>query len=314
MERLLLIMPRFMGYESYIKETLEERFQVTYINSDEYDEEILKNFYKSFIKKCLRKIKREVKNKDLEEVEQEDYDEMANNIISDKNAYRYVLCINGHFVPNRLYEYIKNNNPQAKFTLYTWDDVKNLIKSTHFQYFDNRYSYNINDCNKYRMKYLPMFVQGETVQHLDNCFDIAFIGTAHSDRIDIAKQLLDKYGLSKRVFIYLYSPQQNEYSFCHTTALSYKDYIEVLRKTDILFDSPSSLQEGPTTRAFDVLLTKTKLATTNKNIMDYPVFSDNMCIVDKNDIHIPESFWKQEYIENDYHALSIEEWLEIIGL
>ena len=66
--------------------------------------------------------------------------------------------------------------------------------------------------------------------------------------------------------------------------LTYEKYIAYMRKSKILMDIPQSTQEGPTTRSFDALLTKTKVVTVNPFIKEYPIYSDNILIVDRNNI------------------------------
>lgn len=46
MDRLLLLMPRFMDYEKSLKENLNRKYEVCWLDSDEFDREILDKFYK----------------------------------------------------------------------------------------------------------------------------------------------------------------------------------------------------------------------------------------------------------------------------
>lgn len=46
----------------------------------------------------------------------------------------------------------------------------------------------------------------------------------------------------------------------------------------------------------------------------YPVYSDNMIIVDRDNINITDNFMAKEYVINSYHSLSIDMWIKKIGL
>ena len=76
--------------------------------------------------------------------------------------------------------------------LYLWDDAKILRKNTHFKYFDEVMSFNMDECKKYGFKYMPMFTQHEWIGHAkQNKYDLALIGTAHPDRIKLAKEIYE---------------------------------------------------------------------------------------------------------------------------
>ena len=87
-----------------------------------------------------------------------------------------------------------------------------------------------------------------------------------------------------------------------------------MRKSKVLMDVPQYTQEGPTTRSFDALLTKTKVVTVNPFIREYPIYSDNILIVDRNNIVIDDAFIEKPYIETGYQALTIPEWLKKFDL
>ena len=219
------------------------------------------------------------------------------------------------FLSDKFYQVVKERNPQARFIYYAWDDVKNLIKQSHIKFFNEKFAYNISECKKYNFSYCPMFVQNEIVGHdSKDLYDILFIGSAHSDRQKIADELYSKYGKEYRLFIYLYDPTHTNGQFCHDQPLTYEKYIEYMRKSKVLIDVPQSTQEGPTTRSFDALLTKTKVVTVNPFIKEYPIYSDNILIVDRNNIVIDDAFINKPYIETGYQALAIPEWLKKFDL
>ena len=312
MERLLLLMPQFMGYEKSLLEKLQEEYEVTWINCDQYDKQILKEYKRcGKIRWVLRNNFLKLKEHDQEKAENKFLEKELKQIITERDYYSVVFCINGSFLSDGFYSVLKEKNPNARFIYYAWDDVKNLIKQSHIKFFNERYAYNIQECEKYNFVYLPMFVQLEEKGHAEkDDYDIVFIGSAHSDRQKIADDLNAKYGNKYRLFIYLYDPNHTNGQFCYDTPLSYEQYIEYMRKAKAILDVPQSTQEGPTTRSFDALLTKTKVITVNQHMMEYPIYSDNMLIVDRNNILIDDKFIKQPYQETEYEPLTISQWLQ----
>ena len=126
----------------------------------------------------------------------------------------------------------------------------------------------------------------------------------------IADDLYERYSSIYRLFIYLYDKKNVGGRFCHNSPLTNKQYISIMRESKAILDVPQICQKGPTTRAFDALLTETKVITVNKYMKYYPVYSDNMIIVDRDNINIPDNFMAKEYVINSYHSLSIDMWIK----
>ena len=319
MENLLLIMPFFMGYEECLKKALEKKYHVTVINSEQYNERVLDWYYRlQKLTKHFYKIER------LSPIIDAQIKAMACSInnhaflsqVSDeKNYYQIILCINGQCVGESVIRRLKERNSDAKFIYYLWDDLKNLFHLLSTSFFDIIASYNIEECRQKGWMYLPVFVQGERHGHEKiNEYDISFVGTAYSDRVELANKLYDKYSDKYRIFVYLYDLYKKGGRFCQSVPLSYEDYLNIVRRSVAVLDAPISGQTGPTTRLFDALLTDTKVLTTNKDVAIYPVYSPNVCIIDHEDLEIPEEFIRQPYIRTDYNVPTVEKWIEVIGL
>ena len=316
MDRLLLLMPRFMDYEKSLKENLNRKYEVCWLDSDEFDREILDKFYKcNKIRWGIRHLFRKCFNYDLEKAEAFFLENELGKICLEKNYFSVVFCINGPYLSDEFYKKVRMLNPNARYIYYAWDDVSNLIKKNHIRYFDEIYSYNIIECKKNKWNYLPVFVQESGVGHSkEDKYDIVFIGSLNDDRRKIADDLYEKYSSSYRLFIYLYDKENIGGRFCHNSPLTNKQYISIMREAKAILDVPQICQKGPTTRAFDALLTETKVITVNKYMQYYPVYSDNMIIVDRDNINIPDNFMAKEYVINSYHSLSIDMWIKKIGL
>lgn len=318
MREVLLIIPKFMGYDTAIKEELSKEYNVTLIAADELDISSISHFRKKKkIYKALRKFLLSVDLKDRIAAIETAYrcDENQLGICLNKK-YDIILAINGHYVPDSLYEKLRANNPSAEFILYLWDDAKNLFRRSHFKYFDKFYSYNIKDCKKYKMNYLSMFTQCENVGHLENEYDISIIASAHSNRVNFINKIYKKYFSQYKFCVYLYQQPliNDECEWFHDKPLEYKKYIEILRRSRCLLDIQNPIQEGPTTRAFDVIQTGTKLITTNKHITSYPVYGNNILVIDEDEPVIEDEFVFKKYVKEKKEAYPLKDWLKEIGV
>ena len=316
MEELLLLMPKFMNYEHCVINALKKAYRVTWINCDEHDIEILKDYKNcSKVRWAMRHLFRTVREKDQEHSENKYLEDSLKQINLTNNNYSVVFSINGSFLSDAFYQRLKELNPKARYIYYAWDDTCNLIKQSHLRFFDEIYSYNIEECRRKKWRYIPVFAQNEVIGHdLENAYDILFVGSAHSDRQRIADELYRKYGKKYRLFIYLYDPAHTRGQFCHEQPLTYEKYIEYMRKSKAILDVPYSTQKGPTTRSFDALLTRTKVITMNLHMREYPIYSENILIIDRNNITIDDEFMEKPYVETGYEALTIQEWIKKFDL
>lgn len=312
-KKYLVLMPIFMDYDKSIFDELDKTYDVTLYDNEQDLYEINNFIQKSFFLRFLRLFFLCIKKTDI-------FNEYIEKKYADKNIailtgkkYDEILCINGHLLSDKVYYELKKNNPDTNMRLYLWDDLKNLRKDTHLKYFDVVCSFNIDECKKYGFKYVPMFTQHKWIGHAKHDkYDLALIGTAHPDRIKLAKDIYTKYHDKYKIFIYFYHPDYKPDFFGHTEPLKYEEYLNILQESHAVLDLPFEKQTGLTTRPFDALLTNTKVITTNKYIVDYPVHSENIYIIDRKNPIISDDFMKSDYVINDKHAMSVKEWIDTI--
>lgn len=246
MKSILLLIESFMGYDSQLIKTSKKYFNTTVIYYDKYWEDVQNRIHNNGILDFLTKVKF-LKTFVINAVENKTLDSL--NPPHNDDGYDYIFCINGDHLPNQYYEYLKILNPNAKFILYLYDDVSNISRHDHFKYFDYKYSYNLEDCKRYTCAYKAMFVQ-DIEEDLDynqeRIYDLAIIGTAHPDRLELVKKIYMEYKTKYNFFIYMYHPTQNGDFFWHRKPLSYSEYISVLGSSKVIIDIPYWKQTGPT--------------------------------------------------------------------
>ena len=313
MKNILLLIESFMGYDLQLIETASKYYNVTVVYNNQYWEDVHRNIHDNIILRAIRKIK--IFRPLITEIAGNKY---LNNYISTSNTrdyYDYVFCINGYQLPDSYYAYLKRQYPKAKFILYLYDDVSNLAKHSYFKYFDYRYSYNIDDCALYDFKYMAMFIQDVELPKSDTkerIYDLAIIGTAHKDRLELVKKIYEMYRSKYKFYIYMYHPTEDGDFFWHKEPLSYFDYASILRKSKVVIDIPGFKQTGPTTRPLDAYFTKTKVLTTSENITKYPIYSDNIAFLNRNDPVIEETFVNKEYVPVNRDVKNCDGWLKEI--
>ena len=153
----------------------------------------------------------------------------------------------------------------------------------------------------------------------DSCkIDLSFIGTIHSDRYKLIKEIFSRYlDLKLKTYYYLYlstpllyayhklfNPafESSKYREFRFKALSQEEIIEIFENSKVILDIQHPLQTGLTMRTFETMALGRKLITTNATI-------------NRNNVEIPASFLEMPFkkihdeILNKY---SLRNWLKII--
>lgn len=315
MDKLLLLMPSFMGYEMALIKELEKKYLVTFVDSDSYMRQIRDCYYSNKINRLARKLCAPLRLLEQEIVLGNFQKFQLSQIDFSLNAYDVIFTINGHGLTNEVYRQLVNNNKMARFILYLWDDTTNLFKTSHIELFCEKWSYNIDDCKQFDMNYLPMFVRETHLETEKNRkYDIAIVATAHSDRVEFAKKLYNRYNSILNIFIYFYDPKGECDFYSHKQPLTYGEYIEILKESKTVIDIPNIIQSGPTTRVTDAMSTKTKVISTNDELKRYPLYNANISFVDRNNPVLNLDFIDLPYLEDESTFYTLNAWLEKMNI
>jgi hypothetical protein len=280
---VLFICPAFFGYEISIKNALKENgYDVDFFDERTSNGSIAKAIFR--VKKSLlnRAVNRYYSNI-IEKIKLKRYD--------------YFLLIKGEVVPESFIVEFKKNNPFAKLIYYTYDSFHNNNSNSIFilKHFDVCYSFDFEDVkNNHSLKLKHLFYTQEYLVPTgkrEKKHEIAFVGTLHSARYPVIKELFSKFS---NTYAFFYMPAKWFYIF---ERLFKKDFKKVKMSdvsfkklsrqqvADIFKDSKSVLdiqrfgQTGLTMRTFEVLASGTILITTNSYIRQAEFYDPNHIIV-----------------------------------
>ena len=259
------------------------------------------------------------------------------NINSLENNYDYILVIRGEYTPIETLQYLREKNPYAKMILYMWDSIRNNHGiEKKWPFFDKVHTFDRKDYLKHKEEigFIPLFYCEEYVQKLKDIsskakYDIAFIGTAHGDRVKIVKAIekeCEKCGLKMYKFLYcphilvffynkVFNPdykyvKKKELTF---RAMSQMDMYKIYAQSKCVLDAEIKTQTGLTMRTMDILGLKKKLITTNQDIVNYDFYNkNNISILDRTNINLDYSFINKPYEslpDNIYNKYSMKSWL-----
>lgn len=324
-KRILFFSPVFFGYEDKIKKKMLELGAKV----DSFDERsVVSAFGRALLKL----------NRNIFHQRTENYYAKILSIVKKEN-YDYVLFVKCDMPTERILKTYRKYFKKAKFCLHMWDSIKNIPGiEKKFKYFDFISSFDRMDCEVYpELHFRPLYYCDEyrreenAAEEYD--YDLCFIGTIHSDRWKILKELRkqsEKKNL--RIFYYPYLQSRFIYYFYRLIKpefwgtpidqfrfekLSGDLISEKVEKSRVVIDIQHPGQTGLTIRTIEMIGMNKRLITTNQDIKNYDFYDpENVCIMDRRNPVMNMNF-KLDYKPLNkalYHKYSLEAWIyEVLG-
>lgn len=319
-KNILLLAPKYFGYDVEIKNELENFGTNVFL----YDERPKNNF----VTKVLLRL-------NLKLLIQKKINAYYDNIIDETKEKKldYLFLVNAETIDASRIDIIKKLHSNIKIYTYMWDSVKNKKKSMQYiEVSDKFFTFDPNDIkSNENIKFLPLFFIQDYEKLVNNNvikYDIAFVGTIHSDRYQVI-QTMQTNGL--KVFYYFFSPSKILFKLQRILYKNFKQItpnhisFQFLRKEELLsilsqskavIDIEHPDQKGLTMRTIEMLGAKKKLITTNQHIREYDFYTpENICIIDRKNPIVSNSFFESEYKELSqevYEKYALRNWLKEI--
>ena len=300
---VLIFCPTFFGYEHRI----ENAFRDAGFDVHLYDERpnngfICKTslrlnlgFYKPVVTRYIKRIIEENANK----------------------KYDYVVVVKSEAITETEVSLLRQAYPEAKFILYFWDSVANVPDGEKkMSLYDRVVSFDPNDAKKYNLPFLSVpygkeYLRSENTESYE--YDAAFIGTAHSVRPRVVKQIREQCEkMGRKCYTYFYSPHilvfllnkliNKDYKYISLKEINFKplstqEVCEIYAKSRCVLDIEHPKQNGTTTRPVEMLPMRKKIITTNSYVSNFSFYNDNnFLIIDRELPVISEVFFDSEYI------------------
>jgi len=325
-KRILFFAPAFFGYELKIKDKMEQMGAVV----DFYDERSISKSYEKALLKISPKIFGYKTAKYYRQIIEQ----------NKGNLYDYIFVIKCEMMSLETIRQLKHFSPNAVFCLYLYDALKNVKGVAHkINEFDRAFSFDSGDVkNNGKLIFRPLFFLDCYRKDIrdDNQYKyaISFIGTIHSDRYSIIKNVKKIYedkNLDSFFFCYLqsnfiyrfYKFTKKEFRNTQKTDFEFAKIessliAKVIDESRAVLDIQHPKQTGLTMRTIEMLGMNKKLITTNKEIVEYDFYNpNNILVVDRSAVCIHDSFLHQPYQNVDkatYERYSIESWIgDILG-
>jgi hypothetical protein len=319
-QRILVISPKFFGYETRIVKRLKE------LGSDVVwlDDRPSNSVYAKLVMRYFPFLYKKKIN-----------DYYKNNI---HDIFTQILVISAESLSHENICFLRNETKANKIILYVYDSLENKKRLLPIiKYFDKCLTFDPCDVLKYNFIFRPLFFTSDVScndsHHVK--YDVSFIGTGHSDRVEIIEKIKHQceiMGRSYFFYLYLQSPlvyyfykilklkkfKNIKKCYFHYKPLTYDDYIDISESSNVIIDIEHPKQKGLTMRTIEMLGKEKKLITTNSGIKEYDFYNDvNICVIDRKNPVMDTQFFEKKYEklpEQVYYKYSINGWLEDVFL
>ncbi len=318
-KKILFFAPAFFNYEIVIKDKMVEMGATAYL----YDERTVKSAF-------FRALNKVVPNW----FNHHSHDYFHKIITQHSNeSFDYIVVIKSDMMPISTLKEIKSVFKTAQLVLYLYDSIADIpgIRE-RIPYYDKVFTFDREDAQTYKLGFRPLFFSDAftaSVQPQDYCYDIAFLGTMHTDRFRVLKKIMkqaNEYGWKAYWFLYLqagfmfywYWLTKKEYQLADKPLFSLekkkgKEIASIVAQTNVIVDIESPGQKGLTMRTIEMIGLKKKLVTTNNDIVNYDFYNpNNIVVVDRESPNISDSFIKSQYEDlpqDIYQKYHIATWI-----
>ena len=310
MKKITIIAPQSFGYLDFLLKDLQSHpeTQAVYINYSNIQykyksvfDKIQNLFRKIFFKKNIKDIYKSQET--LKQVQALGKQDFIIVVRPDKLELETIIALK---------EYTEN------YYSFYFDAISNFPEKVRLiPYFDKVFSYEKEDVEKHNLKFNTNYIYDFEVAKQENAECKIFNISSYDERYG-ALEKMAAYFKSKHIdYTIIVRKEKEETSNLVTFTQEYvplnkvKDY---LLDADVLLDIQKENQYGLSFRVFESLGYHKKLITTNKDVVNYDFYNpNNIIVVDVNNIHIPEAFFKTPYQEvpNDIlYKYTLAGWIE----
>lgn len=231
-----------------------------------------------------------------------------------------ILTIKGDFIdPQKILDFKKYTKKSIAFfndNIYRCPKIIRVLP-----YFDEVYSFEKEDCEKYNLKFITNFIYKESKLDLSKSYKYDIFNISSKDNrfrtiSKIAEKLIN-LGITSRIIVY---DRKNKTKNPNIEFIS--EYIQInevnefINDTKFLLDIHRQKQNGLTFRVFESLGLQKKLITTNPNIVHYDFYNpNNILVINEENVHFDSDFFSSPYEpipEDIYVKYTIQNWIETV--
>jgi len=291
MRKILIVGPSSFGYLTKINEALSG-FKAVESNIIFIDKLAFK--YKNFSHRILNFLSKVFLNKNLKK-------EYLNTFLIDQvkqlGKQDVIFMIRPDLLNSKTLNYLKTQT-QSLVAFY-YDSTRRFPEKIKIiNYFDTVYSYDKLDVETYNLEFLTnyIFEESENLNYKQLFFNISTFDYRYEAMERLAKYI-DEKKWSKEILVFGSDALDSDCLTLIRKQISVDDVAKKISNSKIIIEIQREEQIGLSFRVFEALGQRKKLITTNADIVNYDFYhSQNILVIDEDNIHIPEDFVNSPYL------------------
>ena len=303
-KKVLFIAPPYMDlYKDIIAEMERQGYEVDYIKEMSFqdDPDNIRGY--SRFSKLLVSEKRF--SKKIETI----WKELLSSEKYNK-VYDILFVLDGQGIRPVVFEVLKQRNPELKTVNYLFDTTKGVYRfDNYFKYFDNVYTFDIEEAKDFNLNLLPIYWVNEKVYDPEAA-DVFGLGAIKNDRYKLF-QIIEKISISNGMSVYLklynfvnvksmkmykfrcliykvlglkgiISPEAITSKYATKETLPPSRFRKMIASAKVVIDTSAPHQDGLTARFMWAIGLGKKIVTTNQNVEKYDVYDPDRVYIYKN--------------------------------
>ena len=323
-KQIILICPKFYGYEDLIAQSLRDKGASVYMVYENLE----------WVKLTYRLVYVYFPGKKEKMIEKY-YQKHLSKILQDAD---YFFVIRGSSLSPQVMNFVKDNTPaDCRFIMYQWDGIRNnesILKI--MEHFPSVSSFDYEDAASFKWEYRPLFFVPKYVHSsVEQDIDVLFLCGLHSDRVKILEQLkiiAKEHGYNLRAMMQInkslyyknkYIDKKQEVRDANREdvifkPISIKESYGLYARSKVVVDYTHPSQTGFTMRTIESLGNQCKLITNNTMVKKADFYDpENIYVYDEKNLILPQDFLEQPYKPIDeavFKKYSLDSWIsDLIG-
>lgn len=196
---------------------------------------------------------------------------------------------------------------------YQWDGMDRFpLAKNYIEYFDNFFVFDENDALKYpKCIHTTNFYFDDDIETCEIDTDVFFVGSFMKNRIYELLQLslfFDKLKLKTKLFLHLKKlskakKYKNSSIIFTKKFITFKENIELLKKSKIVLDFKNDIHNGLSLRTFEAIGFEKKLISNNSLVQNYSFYNTNNIFLLENNFDEEEL---KKFLSSPYQQLPEE--------
>jgi hypothetical protein len=306
-KKIAIITTNSFGYIDFVAERLKrnENVDLLYINIDK-----IPFSYKNGFSRAINFFLKLFIGYGLKEKNKTNFIKEA---IVEKKQFDQILVIRPDKLQKEALICLRENS--IEMTCYLFDGIENFKAQKDVMcFFDTIYSYDRNDVEKYKFKFLTNFIFDDEIKDSELTQKVFNI-SSFDKRFCLLEKLADYLKKNEISFRFIVKKNKKD-KHCNIEIidkyLCLQEVKKIIAQSKVLIDIQKKNQSGLSFRVFESLGYNKKLITNNPDIVNYDFYNkNNIYIISENDWTVPKEFFETEYSKIDSEILDqykLENW------